>query len=156
LPKEQAILVNRGRIQASRIDVRKILIASLADSDPIIHELASIGRWFLNVATDHAGYTAVPVSVIFLNFVLDAEISSRLLYITSNPFARNAIQVLRGQPKDNPLEFIMKINPRREHVEAKRMKVVAKLVDRLESNRSDPGGASLFEIRVAVVNEQDL
>jgi len=35
-------------------------------------------------------------------------------------------------------------------------KVVAKLVDRLESNHPQPRGASLFEIGVAVVDEQNL
>ncbi len=50
----------------------------------------------------------------------------------------------------------MGINVSRQHVEAERLKVVAKLVDRLESNHPQPRGASLFEIGVAVVDEQNL
>jgi hypothetical protein len=51
---------------------------------------------------------------------------------------------------------MMRIDPRREYVKAKRMKVVAKLVDRLESNASHSVRASLFEICITVVDEQDL
>ena len=51
---------------------------------------------------------------------------------------------------------MMRIDPRREYVKAKRMKVVAKLVDGLESNASHSVRASLFEICITVVDEQDL
>jgi hypothetical protein len=97
---------------------------------------------------------AAPVLVVFLNSVVDAETNTRLFAITSNPFARNAIQMLMCQPGDNPLQIMMRINPRREYVEAKRMKVVAKLVDGLESNASHSVRASLFEICITVVDEQ--
>jgi hypothetical protein len=50
----------------------------------------------------------------------------------------------------------MRINPRREYVEPKRLKVVAKLLDGLESNASHPVRASLFEIYVTIVDEQNL
>lgn len=59
------------------------------------------------------------------------------------------------QPR-NPLRVKIGINASRQHVEAERMKVVSELVDRPESNYPHPGGASLFEIRVAVVDEQNL
>jgi hypothetical protein len=50
----------------------------------------------------------------------------------------------------------MRIDPRREYLKAKRTKVVAKLVDGLESNASHSVRASLFEICVTVVDEQNL
>jgi hypothetical protein len=50
----------------------------------------------------------------------------------------------------------MGIDASRQHGEVKCMKVVSELVDRLESNHPHPGGASLFEISVAVVDEQNL
>jgi hypothetical protein len=48
------------------------------------------------------------------------------------------------------------VNSRRQYVEADRMKVVAKLVNGLESNPAHSGCASLFEICVSIVDEQDL
>jgi hypothetical protein len=51
---------------------------------------------------------------------------------------------------------MMKIDPRREYVEAKRLKVVAKLLDGLESNASHSARASLLEICVTIVDEQNL
>lgn len=45
---------------------------------------------------------AAPVLVVFLEF-RDAETNRRLFAVTSNPLARDAIQMLTCQPGDNPL-----------------------------------------------------
>ena len=112
-------------------------------------------RWSINVANEQAGCNATPVLLrIFWRGWQIPQESQTCPHPDSNPAAiaiadRHASQGIR-------LRVTMGINASRQHVEAKRLKVVAKLVDRLESNHPQPCGASLFEIGVAVVDEQNL
>jgi hypothetical protein len=51
-------------------------------------------RWFFNVATVQARCSAATVLVVCVNSLVDAETNRRLFAVTSNPLARDAIQIL--------------------------------------------------------------
>ena len=55
-------------------------------------------RWFFNVATVQARCSAATVLVVCVNSLVDAETNRRLFAVTSNPLARDAIQILTCQP----------------------------------------------------------
>jgi hypothetical protein len=111
--------------------------------------------WCLNVAKEQVGCGATPVllSIFRRGWQIPQELQTCSLP-GSNPPAI-AIEDWRAS-RGAPLRATVGINASGQHVEAHSIKVVAKLADRPESNRPHPCGASLFEIRVAVVDEQNL
>ena len=112
-------------------------------------------RWCIKVAKEQAGCGATPVLLRILRFkIVETPGITELFATVSNPHLPQAERWRECHGK--PLRIAKRINMSRQHGEAKRMKIVAKLVDRLEPNRLHPGGASLFEIHLAVVDEQNL
>jgi hypothetical protein len=103
----------------------------------------------IKVAKEQAGCGATPV---LLRIFRRGRQIPQELQTCSLPGSNPRAIASRGAP----LRVTVGISASRKHLEAQSIKVVAKLADRLESNRPHPCGASLFEIRVAVVDEQNL
>ena len=84
-------------------------------------------RWCINVANEQAGCNATPV---LLRILWRGRQTPRITDLFASGFKSSRHRNCRPACQQrNPLRVTMGINSSRQHVEAERLKVVAKLVD---------------------------